>query len=52
MPIYSWACFAFRAWDPDLSQPDIGIEFLNWLFLPQAKQTPSLVGPFGLSISH
>jgi len=49
---YARDCFALRACPPDLSQPDMGIEFLNSLFSPQFMQTPLLVGPLGLSISH
>ena len=52
LQVYARDCFALRACPPDLSQPDMGIEFLNSLFSPQFMQTPLLVGPLGLSISH
>ena len=52
LQVYARDCFALRACPPDLSQPDMGMEFLNSLCSPQFMHTPRLVGPFGLSISH
>ena len=42
----------FFAFEPSLSQPDIGMEFLNSPSAPQSRHLPMLVGPLGLSIIH
>jgi hypothetical protein len=47
---YVRACRARLRRAPSLSQVEMGMEFLNWLRSPHSWQTPSLVGPFGLSM--
>ena len=51
-PVLGCACLARRFWDPDLSHPDTGMEFLNSPTSPHRVHTPWLVGPLGLSINQ